>query len=145
MSPIFQITPDEEFEAKSVVHCNWKPSVQFAAEPLQVIPEEEELDLNLKSNAPRPRRRSPPCTGKQLSKSEHPSPSPSHWHATRRSSVSSSVSHHHHHRHHHRHTSCPPPSVHWHLAPLTSTTHVYAVGTLYPYALAYYSKASHPK
>lgn len=58
MSPIFEAIPDSE-EAKSV-----KQTAQVVTEPLQVIPEEEELDLNLKPN-----------TSRQLlepSKSEHP-------------------------------------------------------------------------
>lgn len=100
MSSIFQaIIPDEE--AKSVIKRK-----QTAQVPLQVIPEDEELNLNLNSNTSRsrPRRRS---LCKYLS------------HATlstsRRSPAPTSYRH--------RHSVCPPSTT-VHLSP--STTHVYA-------------------
>ena len=114
MSPIFQVNTDEV--SKSVI----KRTAQLT-EPLQVIPEDEELNLNLKSNT----SKQLPALCKRLSKSksEHPSPSPSHWHVSATHSPRAPVG-----CGCHSHSACPPSTVH--LGP-PSTTHVYAVGTLY--------------
>jgi hypothetical protein len=101
MSPIFQDVPEE---GRSVQ----RTAAQVVTEPLQVIPEEEELNLNLKSNTPRqPMYR-------QLSKSEYPSYATLSMHRSPASAC-------------HRHSACPSSIVH-----LSPSTHV-PVGTLYPF------------
>jgi hypothetical protein len=112
MSPIFQEVITDE--AKTVIKRRRTAQVVLT-EPLQVIAEDEELNLNLKFNTPRSRPRRSLC--KQPSKIEHP---PSH-HATL-SLCSRSPAPASHYRH--RHSACPPSTTTVHLCP--STTHVCA-------------------
>jgi hypothetical protein len=107
MSPIFHvIIPDEE--AKSVIKRK-----QTAQVPLQVIPEDEELNLNLKLNTSRSRPRRSMC--KQPSRIERPSPSHATLSTPRRSPAPTNYRH--------RHSVCPPSTT---VHPSPSTTHVYA-------------------
>jgi hypothetical protein len=125
MSPIFQIIPDE---AKTAIkHKRSTTQVLTDPEPLQVIPEDEELNLNLKFNTPRSRSRRSLC--KQPSKIEHlitrhtlstGSPAPASFYR-------------------HRHSACPPTTT----VPLCpSITHVCASWKPLPFLSV--SKPSQP-